>query len=60
MRKDIWILVYVNDLFITRLSSLIAEIKSQLLSRFKMKDLSHLSLFLRMEVIHKRGSIFLS
>jgi len=32
MRKDIWILVYVNDLFITRLSLQIAEAKDKLLA----------------------------
>ena len=60
MRKDIWILVYVDDLFITGLSLQIAEAKDKLLARFKMKDLGLLSLFLRMEVISKKGSIFLS
>jgi len=60
MRKDIWILVYVDDLFITRLSLQIAEAKDELSARFKMKDLSPLSLFLRMEVIRKGGSVFLS
>ena len=60
MRKDIWILVYVDDLFITRLPLQIAEAKDKLLARFKMKDLGPLSLFLRMEVTRKRGSVFLS
>jgi hypothetical protein len=60
MRKDIWILVYVDDLFITGLPLQIAEIKSQLSSRFRMKDLGHLSLFLGMEVVQKRDSLFLS
>jgi hypothetical protein len=60
MRKDLWILVYVDDLFITGLPLQIAEIKSQLSGRFKMKDLGHLSLFLGMEVIQKRDSLFLS
>lgn len=48
MRKDIWILVYVDDLFITGLPLEITEIKSQLSGWFKMKDLG-LSLFLSME-----------
>jgi hypothetical protein len=67
MRKDIWILVYVDDLFITGLSLQIAETKDKLLGRFKMKDLGPLSLFLRMEVIRRKGvgkddsdSVFLS
>ena len=65
MRKDIWILVYVNDLFVTGLSLQIAEAKDKLLARFKMKDLSPLSLFLGMEVVRTKGvgkdnSIFLS
>ena len=60
MRKDIWILVYVDDLFITGLSLQIAEAKDKLLARFKMKDLGLLSLFLGMEVIRKKGSVFLS
>jgi len=52
-------------LFVTRLSLQIAEAKDKLLARFKMKDLSPLSLFLGMEVIRTKGvgkdnSIFLS
>jgi uncharacterized protein YfaT (DUF1175 family) len=56
VRKDVWILVYVDDLFITGLPLQITEIKSKLSDRFKMKDLGLLSLFLGIEVLHKKGN----
>lgn len=60
MRKDNWILVYVDDLFITGSSPHIIETKDKLSRQFKMKDLGSLSLFLGMEVIQKGDFVFLS
>jgi len=51
MRRDIWILVYVDDLLVVGISFQIKETKTQLSKRFKMKDMGILSLFLGMEVV---------
>ena len=54
MKKSLFVLVYVDDLFIAGKLSEIFKIKSQLSSRFKMKDLGQLSQFLGMGVTRKK------
>lgn len=57
-KLDLWILVYVDDLFIAGDLSKIKELKEQLASRFKMKDLGKLSLFLGMQLDQQSDCLF--
>jgi hypothetical protein len=57
--EDTLILVlYVDDLFITRVEDLIAECKLGLASEFKMSDIGLMYYFLCMEVWQEEGHIF--
>jgi hypothetical protein len=53
------LLLYVDDLFLTRDEKLITECKRNLASEFKMKDLGMMHYFLGLEVWHKLDEIFL-
>ena len=59
-KLDLWILVYVDDLFIAGELSNITELKEQLASRFKMKDLGKLSLFLGMQLDQQPDCLLLT
>jgi hypothetical protein len=55
LKKGCWVLVYVDDLFITGWKREVIDIKSRLSTQFKMKDLGDLALFLGMEVTRNRA-----
>ena len=59
-KLDLWILVYVDDLFIAGELSKIKELKEQLASCFKMKDLGKLSLFVGMQLDQQSDCLFLT
>lgn len=59
-KNGIWILVYVDDLFIAGELSKIKEVKEQLSLQFKMKDLGRLSLFLGMQLVQRDNYLFLT
>ena len=54
------IVLYVDDLFLTREEQLIARCKRELTSKFEMKDLVLMHYFLGLEVWQKLGEIFLT
>jgi hypothetical protein len=54
------LVLYVDDLFLNGLESLIVEFKHALASEFKMKDLGMMHYFLGLEVWQKTNEIFLS
>jgi hypothetical protein len=57
--EDMLILIlYVDDLFITRVEDLIAECKLGLASKFEMSDIRLMHYFLGMEVWQEEGHIF--
>ena len=53
------LLLYVDDLFVTRVDGLIADTKRNLATEFKMKDLGMMHYFLGMEVWQSTDGIFL-
>ena len=53
-KKDIWVLVYVDDLFLTGMPTEIKELKQQLKNEFRMKDLGSMRSFLGMEILRNR------
>ena len=53
------LVLYVDDIFLTRSSRLIKECKKNLEVEFDMKDLGLMHYFLRLEVWQKNGEIFL-
>lgn len=54
------LILYVDDLLITREDHLISKCKKELASKFEMKDLGLLHYFLGLEVWHKSDGIILS
>ena len=54
------LLLYVDDLFLTREEKLIAECKKKLAVEFEMKDLGQMHYFLGLEVWQNPREIFLS
>ena len=61
-KKDCWVLVYVDDLFIAGRLQEITKLKKTMGERFRMKDLGEMSSFLGMQVIHDKNTqqIFLN
>ena len=53
------LVLYVDDLFITRAEKLIAGCKENLASEFEMKDIGMMHYFLGLEVWQEPGHIFL-
>jgi hypothetical protein len=53
------LVLYVDDLFLTREDQLIDQFKRELFSEFNMKDLGLMHYLLGLEVFHKPGKIFL-
>ena len=53
------LVLYVNDLFLTRSSRLIGDCKKNLAAEFDMKDLGRMHHFLGLEVWQQKGEIFL-
>ena len=53
------LVLYVDDLFLTRSSRLIEDCKRNLATEFDMKDLGLMHYFLGLEVWQKDGEIFL-
>jgi hypothetical protein len=58
--EPVILLLYVDDLFLTREENLIAECKKRLVSEFEMKDLSLMYYFLGVEVWQSPRRIFLN
>jgi hypothetical protein len=54
------LLLYVDDLFLTRNENLIAKFKRNITSKFEMKHLGMMHYFLGLEVWQKPDEIFLS
>ena len=60
VRSEILILVlYIDDLILTGADKLIAGCKSDLASKFKMKDIGPMHYFLGLEVWQRSGENFL-
>jgi hypothetical protein len=57
--EDTLVLIYEDDLFITRAEHLIVECKWDLVSEFEMSDIGLMHYFLGMEVWKEEGQIFL-
>ena len=55
----VMLLLYVDDLFVTGVDGLIADMKRKLASEFEMKDLGMMHYFLGMEVWQNADGIFL-
>ena len=53
------LLLYVDDLFVTRIDGLIVDTKRKLAAEFKMEDLGMMHYFLGMEVWQTMDGIFL-
>ena len=53
------LLLYVDDLFVTGMDGLIADMKRKLVSKFEMKDLGMMNYFLGMEMWHNADGISL-
>jgi hypothetical protein len=58
--ESLILILYVDDLFLTRAESLIAWCKYELASEFEMKDLGMMHYFLGLEVWQRTDEIFLS
>jgi hypothetical protein len=58
--EPVILLLYVDDLFLTREENLIAECKKRLASEFEMKDLGLMHYFLGLEVWKSPERIFLN
>jgi hypothetical protein len=54
------LLLYLDDLFLTRDKKLIIEIKRKLVAQFEMKDLGTMHYFLGLEVWQRSSEIFLN
>jgi hypothetical protein len=54
------LLLYVDDLFLTRVEKLIIECKRKLVAEFEMKDLGLMHYFLGLEVWQRKNEIFLN
>ena len=54
------LVLYVDDIFLTREERLIAECKRELTSKFEMKDLGLMHYFLGLEIWQRNDEIFLS
>jgi hypothetical protein len=59
VEKILILILYVDDLFITRGEDLIANCRRGLASKFEMKDIGLMHYFLGMEVWQENGHIFL-
>ena len=57
--NPVMLLLYVDDLFVTGMDGLIANLKVKLAAKFKMKDLGMMHYFLGMEVWKSSDGIFL-
>ena len=57
--KILMLVLYVDDLVLTGVESLIAGCKSDLASEFEMKDIRPMHYFLGLEVWQRSGEIFL-
>ena len=57
--KPVILLLYVDDLFVTCMDGLIADMKRKLATEFEMKDLGMMHYFLDMEVWQTIDGIFL-
>ena len=53
------LVLYVDDLFLTRSSNIIKDCKENLAIEFDMKDLGHMHYFLGLEVWQQKGETFL-
>ena len=53
------LLLYVDNLFLTGVESLITQCKKELSSEFDMKDLGLMHYYFGLEVWQKRGEVFL-
>ena len=53
------LLLYVDDMFVTGMDGLIADMKRNIVSEFEMKDLGMMHYFLGMEVWRNADGIFL-
>jgi hypothetical protein len=58
--EPIILLMYVDDLFLTREEKLITDCKKKLVAKFEMKDLSLMHYFLGLEVWQSLEKIFLN
>jgi hypothetical protein len=58
--ESVILLLYVDDLFLTREENLIIECKKKLASKFEMKDLGLMHYFLGLEVWQSPERIFLN
>ena len=58
--ESIILVLYINDLFLTDIESLIVECKYALASKFYMKDLGMMHYFLGLEVWQRTDEIFLN
>lgn len=54
------LLLYVNDIIVTRSSSLVASLIHSLQREFAMKDLGHLHYFLGVEVTYSSSGLYLT
>ena len=55
--NPVMLLLYVDDLFVTGMDGLIADMKRKLAAEFKMKDLGMMHYFLGMEVLQNADGI---
>jgi hypothetical protein len=58
--QPVILIMYVDDLFLTRDEGIISWCKRELTSKFKMKDLGLMHYFLGLEVWQRQGEIFLA
>jgi hypothetical protein len=58
--QPVILILYVDDLFLTRDEGLITWCKRELISEFEMKDLGLMHYFLGLEVWQRQGEIFLA
>jgi hypothetical protein len=58
--ESLILVLYVDDLFLTGIESLIVECKYALASKFEMKELAMMHYFLGLEVWQRTDEIFLS
>ena len=58
--ESLILVLYVDDLFLTGIESLVVECKYALASKFEMEDLSMMHYFLGLEVWKRIDEIFLS
>ena len=58
--QPLFLVLYVDDLFLTREDSMINWCKKELTNEFEMKDLGALHYFLRLEVQQSKNEVILS